>query len=102
MIASLPYGPPVNTDIDYYLIFSDFFILNCKYCNVSLAIFVRRSEASACLIILSTKQGNHWYHFFNAFGMARPEFEPTTPDPEAGVLALSHRDRETTKPGKYR
>ena len=26
MIASLPYGPPVNTDIDYYQTFSDFFM----------------------------------------------------------------------------
>ena len=24
IIASLPYGPPVNTDIDYYRTFSDF------------------------------------------------------------------------------
>ena len=24
--ASLPYGPPVNTDIDYYQTFSDFFM----------------------------------------------------------------------------
>ena len=24
--ASLPYGPPVNTDIDYYRTFSDLFI----------------------------------------------------------------------------
>ena len=35
----------------------------CKCCNVSCAIFVRRREASACLIMLSTKQGSHWYHF---------------------------------------
>ena len=26
IIASLPYGPPVNTDIDYYQTFSDFFM----------------------------------------------------------------------------
>ena len=26
IIASLPYGPPVNTDIDYYRNFSDFFM----------------------------------------------------------------------------
>ena len=25
IIASLPYGPPVNTDIDYYQTFSDFY-----------------------------------------------------------------------------
>ena len=62
MIASLPYGPPVNTDIDYYRTF--FTLLSfCECCIVSCAIFVRRREASACLIILSTKQGSHWYHF---------------------------------------
>ena len=26
LTASLPYGPPVNTDIDYYRTFSDLFI----------------------------------------------------------------------------
>ena len=64
MIASLPYGPPVNTDIDYYqtrLFFG--LLIFCECCNVSCAIFVRTREASACLIILSTKQGSHWYHF---------------------------------------
>ena len=62
MIASLPYGPPMNTDNDYY---RTFFTLQsfCECCIVSCAIFVRRREASVCLIILSTKQGSHWYHF---------------------------------------
>ena len=36
MIASLPYGPPVNTDIDYYRTFSHF------YCFVSVARLVVR------------------------------------------------------------
>ena len=62
IIASLPYGPPVNTDIDYYQTFFIPFFNVCQCCNVSCAIFVRR-EASACLIMLSTKQGSHWYHF---------------------------------------
>ena len=34
IIASLPYGPPVNTDIDYYQTFSDFFMF------VSVAMLV--------------------------------------------------------------
>ena len=43
IIASLPYGPPVNTDIDYYqTFFSDIYF--CKCCNVSCAIFVRRRD----------------------------------------------------------
>ena len=36
-----------------------------------------RREASACLITLSAKQGSHWYHFFNVFGMTRPGIDPT-------------------------
>ena len=37
IVASLPYGPPVNTDIDYYrTLFSLFF---CKCCELSCAIF---------------------------------------------------------------
>ena len=36
-----------------------------------------RGEASACLIMLSAKQGSHWYHFYNVFGMTRPGIDPT-------------------------
>ena len=62
MTANLPYGPPMNTDIGcYQTFFPDIFC--CKCCDVDCAIFVRRREASACLIMLSTKQGSHWYHF---------------------------------------
>ena len=84
MIASLPYGPPVNADIDYYRTFFRL-LLFCECCIVtcSCVIFVRRREASACLIILSAKQGSHWYHF-NAVGMARPGFEPTTSRSRSG------------------
>ena len=38
IIASLPYGPLVNTDIDYYRTFSDLFIFG-KCCKVSCAVF---------------------------------------------------------------
>ena len=60
--AILPYGPPVNTDIDYYQTFFGR-VYFCKCCEVSCAICVWRREASACLIMLSTKQGSHWFHF---------------------------------------
>ena len=36
--ASLPYGPPVNTDIDYYQTFFGL-VYFCKYCEFSCAIF---------------------------------------------------------------
>ena len=36
-----------------------------------------RREVSACLIMLSAKQGSHWYHFYNVFGMTRPGIDPT-------------------------
>ena len=60
--ASLPYGPPVNTNIDNYQTFSDLFIF-ASVARLVVRYFVRRREASACLIKLSTKQGSHWYHF---------------------------------------
>ena len=42
-----------------------------------------------CLIMLSTKHGNHWYHN-NAIVTARPEFEPPTSGSRSG--------RSTTEP----
>ena len=36
--ASLPYGPPVNTDIDYYRTFFGL-VKFCKCCEVSCATF---------------------------------------------------------------
>ena len=36
--ASLPYGPPVNTDIDFYRTFFGL-VYFCKCCEVSCAIF---------------------------------------------------------------
>ena len=60
--ASLPYGPPVNTDIDYYRTFFGL-VYFCSVARLVVRYFVRRRKASACLIMLSTKQGSHWYHF---------------------------------------
>ena len=60
--AILPYGPPVNTDIDYYRTFFGL-VYFCSVVGLVVRYFVRRREASACLIMLSTKQGSHWYHF---------------------------------------
>ena len=53
----LPYGPSVNTDIIIGL-----FLTFCKCCDV-IVVFIRKREANACLIMLSTKQGSHWNHF---------------------------------------
>ena len=27
--------------------------------------------------MLSAKQGSHWYHYYNVFGMTRPGIDPT-------------------------
>ena len=63
---------------------------------VSVAMLVVRyllgEEASACLIMLGTKQGSHWYHF-NAFGMARPGSEPTTSRSRSGCSATEPQGR---------
>ena len=45
--------------------------MRCKWCMVC-----ERREASACLIMLSAKQGSHWYHFHNVFGMMRAGIDP--------------------------
>ena len=45
--ASLPYGPPVNTDIDYYQTFFGL-VYFCKCCEVSCAIF-SSEKRSQCL-----------------------------------------------------
>ena len=76
----------MNTENDHYqTIFLDLFLSDAML--VTSAIYVRRREASVCLIMLSTKQASHWYHY-NAFGMARPSIEPTTLDPKADALSL--------------
>ena len=48
--ASLPYGPPVNTDTDYYQTFFGVVYL-CKCGEVSCAICVWRREASAVVLV---------------------------------------------------
>ena len=58
--VNLPYSPPMNTAIDYFWNFLSAF---CKFLDVNCSIFIKGREASACLIMLSTKQGIHWYHF---------------------------------------
>ena len=59
-----------------------------SFCAMLVVLVVSERRASACLIMLSAKQGNHWCHF-NAFGMARPEIELTTPAPEADALPFA-------------
>ena len=53
-----------------------------------VVLVVSERRASACPIMLSAKQGGHWYHF-NAFGMApRWVSNPRPPAPEANALQL--------------
>ena len=63
MTANLPYGPRVNTDIDYHRTFFGLLFIFVGVAMLVYAIFIGRREASACLIMLSTKQDSHWYHF---------------------------------------
>ena len=92
MTAKHPYGPPMNTDIDYYRTFWT----KSVCCDISCAAVARRRDTNTCLIMLSTKKGSNCLHI-NAFGMAQPEFEPTTsrffsgcsnPQPPGQVLNL--------------
>ena len=43
--------------------------------------------------MLSAKQGNYWYHFYNIFGMTRPlsGLNPGPPALEASTLPLGYR-----------
>ena len=50
-IVNLPYGP--QRWYFCYLLFENF------------------ERASVSLLMLSGEQGNHWYHFFNVYGMIR-------------------------------
>ena len=34
-----------------------------SFCAMLVVLVVRERRASACLIMLSAKQGSHWYHF---------------------------------------
>ena len=49
MNASLPFGPPIKTDIDYYQAFFFFFFFFCSLCDVSDAWFVREEKPALAL-----------------------------------------------------
>ena len=53
------------------------FCLFVSYCAMLVVLVVSKRRASACLIMLSGKQGSHLCHFYD-FGMARPGLEPTS------------------------
>ena len=91
MIASLSCGPPLNTDTDSHRTFFRL-LLFCECYLVSCAIFVRRRESSACLIILSTKQGSHGT-ILTPLVWRGQDSNPRPPDPKADALPISHGDR---------
>ena len=71
---------PKETPHKIWLLLEKLFQKRClKLMVINMYIASRQGKTSACLIMLSTKQGSQRYHF-NAFGMARPGFEPTTSD----------------------
>ena len=49
-------------------------------------IVSERREISASLIMLTTKQGSHWFH---SFGIARSGFETATPAPKRTLYQLN-------------
>ena len=40
-----------------------FFVCFFSFCAMLVVLVVSERRASACLIMLSAKQGSHWYHF---------------------------------------
>ena len=41
------------------------------FANLQFENFENLERDSVSLLMLSAKQGNHWYHFYNVFGMPR-------------------------------
>ena len=72
-----------------FLLWDSYFLVS--YCAMLLVLVANERRASACLIMLSAKQGSQWYHF-KAFGtyifMALLSIEPTTTNPKADALPL--------------
>ena len=63
-----------------------FFLL--VFCGFLVVLVVSERRASACLIMLSVKQGSHWYHF-NAFGTGGRDSNPRHSAPEADALPFA-------------
>ena len=66
-----------------------FIIISC--CAMLVVLVVSERRASACLIMLSAKQGSHWYHFYRLwYGAAgiRTHDLPGAPEADALPFAL--------------
>ena len=70
MTAKLQCFSPVNTDIDYYQTFC--------ICDVSFALVVREKICKYLPYNAEHQARKQLVPLFNAFGMARLGFEPTT------------------------
>ena len=52
-------------------------------------LVVSERRASACLIMLSAKQGSHWYHFLTPLVWRGRDSNPRPPAPEADTLPFA-------------
>ena len=80
-----------------YLIYTNLFMVDCEtsyttYINHSRHLVPdeihghegMREEPGVSFLMLSAKQGIHWYHFFYVFVMTRPRIEPATSCSQGG------------------
>ena len=70
---------PMTSDFEGFLI-PDFIHIHLNYSE----------RASISLLMLSAKQRNYWYHFYNVFGMTRG-LNPGHPALEARTIPLGYR-----------
>ena len=57
-------------------------------------ILILQKEPVFPFLMLSAKQGNYWYHFYNVFGMTRSldwGLNPVPPALEASTIPLGYR-----------
>ena len=82
-IFSSPPQRPMTSD------FEGFSIPDFIHYIIFLSYFLRKSQYFP-FSMLSAKQGNYWYHFYNIFGMTRSLTGDWTRDPPHSKPALHH------------
>ena len=89
---SVPRGHSVFSSPPQRPMTSDFkgFLSQILSITLFCAIFILEKEPVFPFLMLSAKQGNYWYHFYNVFGMARSLAGDWTQDLPHSKLALYH------------
>ena len=65
------------------------FLFSVIFCAILVVLLVSERRASACLIMLSAKQGSHWFHFLTPLVWRDQGSNPRPPAPEADALPFA-------------